>query len=80
MAFHYHLTHPNVKVHISLTVQSNGRQNNILTNWATSLDVYSDLNGRLIADWSVDYMNPDVIRYLIMNSLDLSVSSKENKL
>ena len=54
--------------------------NNILTNWATSLDVYSDSNGRLIADWSVDSMNPDVIRYLIMKSLDLSVSSKENKL
>jgi hypothetical protein len=48
--------------------------NNILTNWTTSLDVYSDLNGRLIADWSVDSMNPDVIRYLIMKSLDLSVS------
>lgn len=76
---HYQLTHPQVTFQSSLTIQSNARQKNILTNWGTSLGVYSDLNGKLIADWSVAYINPDVIRYLIMKSLDLSVSSKKIK-
>jgi len=31
-----------------------------LTNRTTSLGVYSDLRGRLIADWSV-YINSDMI-------------------
>jgi hypothetical protein len=43
---HYHLTTSSfwsndVTLHISLTVQSNVRQLNILTNGTTALDVYS---------------------------------------
>ena len=46
MAMHYHLTTSSfwsndVTLHISLTVQSNVRQLNILTNGTTALDVYS---------------------------------------
>jgi hypothetical protein len=34
---------------------------NILTNQTTYLSMCSLLNGRLIADWSVENMNPDVM-------------------
>jgi hypothetical protein len=35
-------------------------QLNILTNWTTALGVNSVLNDKLITDWSVGNMNPDV--------------------
>ena len=41
-----------------MTIQSHEKQLNILTSQTTNLDVYSVLKSRLIADWSVEYMNP----------------------
>jgi hypothetical protein len=42
-----------------LIFQIFSRQLHILTNRTTALGVYSVLNGRHIADWSVDNMRPD---------------------
>lgn len=41
----------------SLTVYE---QLKIVTNRTTALGVYSGLKGRLVADWLVDNMNPDM--------------------
>ena len=55
-----HLMSCQVTFHSSLTVQSYARQLNILTNRTTTLDVYSVLNSRLIADWPVENMKPNM--------------------
>jgi len=49
-----------VTYHSFLTVQSYLRQLNILTNLTTALGVNSVLSDKLITDWSIGNMNPDV--------------------
>jgi len=52
-----------------------------LTKWTAAFGVYSVLNCRLIADWSVyitDNINPDMTPYRML--LDVSVSPKKNLL
>ena len=69
MAMHYHLTiswfwSNDVTLHISLTVQSNVRQLNILTNGTTALDVYSVLIPKYLVGSSLigrrKILTPDV--------------------
>ena len=43
---------------LNLTIQSYEKRLNILTTQTIVLDVYSLSKSRLIADWSVEYMNP----------------------
>jgi len=37
------------------------QESNILINQTTALGMHSGLNDRLITDWTVENMNPDVI-------------------
>ena len=61
--------------HSSLTIQSYTSQLNILTNWTNSSHHEFCFNisriGRLITDWSVQNMNPDMTLYSMF--LDVSV-------
>jgi hypothetical protein len=51
----------------SLTVQSNARKMvKILTNQMTALGMHLVLKCILIADWSVEKMNPDTIQNRIL--------------
>ena len=59
-----------------MTVQSCARQLNILTyGQTTALVVYSVLKSKLIADWSVEYINPDMTPYRM--SFDVRVWLKK---
>ena len=59
-----------------MTVQSCARQLNIFTyDQTTALVVYSVLKSKLIADWSVEYINPDMTPYRM--SFDVSVWLKK---
>ena len=55
------------------------RQLNILTNWTTAfrfvLSFNTSIFGRLIIDWSLENINPDMTLYMM--SLDVSILLKK---